>query len=195
MHCQRCRTITDTLNSSEVNLSNDKRMIKGDCAVCGRAKCQIVKSPDAMTNMIISGGDLVGMLNKVTKNFKLPLQTFPGEMHIPGMNYAGPGTRLDYRLNDDGTPKQFSKPVDRVDQAAYIHDLAYNEYSDIANRNIADREMVQQLDSIDNPTTREKIERAIIKPIINAKQKFGLGIRDRAGRFGRRPRELDNTSR
>ena len=157
-------------------------MIKGTCAVCGRTKCQFVKSSDVSASSTVVGGDLVGMLNKVSKNFKLPGQKFPGELHIPGMNFAGPGTRLEYRLNDDGTPKEFSKPVDRVDQAAYYHDLAYNEYSDTENRNIADREMLQQLDSIENPTMREKLEMAIIKPIINTKQKFGLGLRDRAAR-------------
>ena len=86
---------------------------------------------------------------------------------------------MEYRLNDDGTPKQFSQPVDRVDQAAYYHDLAYNEYKDTESRNIADREMLQQLDSIENPSIRERIEMAIVRPIINTKQKFGLGLKDR----------------
>ena len=122
------------------------------------------------------------MLNTISKNFQLPLQKFPGELHIPGMNFAGPGTRLEYRLNDDGTYKDFSKPVDRVDEAAYYHDLAYNEYADTANRNIADREMLKDLSEIKNPSIKEKIEMAIIKPIINTKQKFGLGLKDRAAR-------------
>jgi Phospholipase A2-like domain len=74
-----------------------------------------------------SGGGLVGALNKVSKHFQLPLQTFPGELHIPSMNFAGPGTRLEYRLNDDNTPKEWSQPVERVDLAAYYHDLAYKE--------------------------------------------------------------------
>ena len=85
-------------------------------------------------------------------------------------------------MNDDGTPKSWSQPVDRVDQAAYYHELAYNEYKDTENRNIADREMLQQLDSIENPSIREKIEMAIIKPIINTKQRFGLGLKDRSAR-------------
>ena len=42
--------------------------------------------------------------------------------------------------------------------------------------------MLQELDSIDNPSFREKIEMAIIKPVINTKQKFGLGLKDRAAR-------------
>jgi Phospholipase A2-like domain len=79
-------------------------------------------------------------VNKVSKNIQLPLQKFPGEIHIPGMNFVGPGTRLDYRLNDDGSPKSWSQPVDRVDKAAYYHDLAYNEYKDTENQIIADRD-------------------------------------------------------
>jgi hypothetical protein len=55
-------------------------------------------------------------------------------------------------------------------------------HKDTENTNIADREMLQQPDSIDNPSVREKIEMAIIKPIINTKQKFGLGLKDRVAR-------------
>ena len=85
-------------------------------------------------------------------------------------------------MNDDETPNEFSRPVDRVDQAAYYHDLAYNEYKDTENRNIADREMLQQLGPIEKPSFREKIEMAIIKSIINTKQRFGLGLKDRKSR-------------
>jgi hypothetical protein len=98
-------------------------------------------------------------------------------MHLPGMNYAGPGTRLDLRLNDDGTPKTWSMPVDRVDLAAYHHDMSYATHSDTANRNAADRAMLNELDSISDPSARERIERAIIKPILSAKERFGLGVK------------------
>jgi hypothetical protein len=98
------------------------------------------------------GGDLVGALNRMTQIIKMPFQKFEGEAHLPGMNYVGPGTRLDLRLHDDGTPKQWSMPVDRVDLAAYHHDLAYETHSDIANRNVADRAMLNKLDSFSNPT-------------------------------------------
>ncbi len=91
------------------------------------------------------------------------------------MNFAGPGTRLDLRLNENCIPKQWSYPVDRVDLAAYNHDLAHVQHSDTANRNVADNIMLNQMNSSPNPTMREKIERAIIKPIIAAKAKFGLG--------------------
>jgi hypothetical protein len=122
------------------------------------------------------GGDLVGALNRMTKNIKLPRQKFEGEMHILRMNFAGPGSRLDLRLNDDGTPKQWSMPVDRVDLAANHHDMSYATHSDTANRNVADRVMLNELDSISDPTDRDRIECAVIKPIIATKERFGLGV-------------------
>ena len=41
------------------------------------------------------------------------------------MNFAGPGTRLDLRLDSSGRRRPDSIPVDRVDEAAYRHDMAY----------------------------------------------------------------------
>ena len=149
---------------------NNRPMIRGVCDVCGTTKTQFVKMFPS------SGGDLVGSLNSVTKNIKLPWAKFPGEMHLPGHSFTGPGTRLDLRLNPDGTPKDWSEPVDKVDNAAYRHDLAYDRYSDTASRNAADVRMVNELNNIPNPTVRERIERAIVKPILSAKASFGLGV-------------------
>lgn len=127
-------------------------------------------------NSLQTGGDIVGSLSKITDKIKFPFQKFPGEMHLFGHSFTGPGTRLDLRLNDDMTPKDWSRPVDRVDLAAYYHDLAYTAHSDTANRNIADEIMVRDLDAIDNPTLRERAECAIVKPIIATQAKFGLGV-------------------
>ena len=96
-------------------------------------------------------------------------------MHLTGHSFSGPNTRLDLRLNPDGSWKEWSKPVNRVDYAAYKHDLAYAEHQDTENRNKADRAMVEELDIIENPTLRERIERSIVKPILRTKARFGLG--------------------
>ena len=138
------------------------------CTECGTTKTQFVK--DAKEE------DLVGSLNLVTKNIKLPWARFPGEMHLPGHFFTGPGTRLDLRLNPDGAPKTFSEPVDRVDKAAFRHDLAYAQYPDTSSRNVADRAMVDELNKIPNPTFRERVERAIVKPILSTKANLGLGL-------------------
>ena len=49
----------------------------------------------------------------------------PFEMHLPGRNFTGPGTKLYKRLNPDGTSKELSIPINRVDNAAYHHDLLF----------------------------------------------------------------------
>jgi len=98
----------------------------------------------------VEGGDLVSSLNMLTSNTKLPWGKFPGEMHLPGQQYTGPGNRLDLRVGllPDGTPHPWSKPINRVDGAAHRHDLAYARHSDTANRNIADRVTVDELNNI-----------------------------------------------
>jgi hypothetical protein len=53
----------------------------------------------------LSGGDLLVALRKLTSNTQLPRQTFPGELHLPGHQFIGPGTRLDLRPDDDDIPK------------------------------------------------------------------------------------------
>ena len=44
-------------------------------------------------------------------------------MHHPGHDFTGPGTKLKKWLNPDLTPKKWSKPVNRVDKAAYHHNI------------------------------------------------------------------------
>ena len=49
----------------------------------------------------------------------------PFEMHLPGHNFTGPETKLYKRLNPDGTPNEWSISINKVDNAAYHHDLCY----------------------------------------------------------------------
>ena len=171
LYCVKCKRKTETKDIRNAVSKNNRPMLRGVCVVCGTTKTQFVKGTPS------SGGDLVGSLNSVTSNIKLPWAKFPGEMHLPGHSFTGPGTRLDLRLNPDGTPKNWSKPVDRVDNAAYHHDLAYDRYNNVAARNAADRVMVNELNNIPSPTLRERIERAVVKPILSAKASLGLGLK------------------
>jgi hypothetical protein len=54
--------------------------------------------------------------------------------------------------------------------------MLYAAHSDTPNRNVANSAMLNELDSISDPTVREKIVHAIIKPIISMKQRFGLRV-------------------
>ena len=91
-----------------------------------------------------------------------------------GHNFTGPGTKLKKRLNPVGTPKSWSKSVDLVDRAAYHHELAYAKYEDKAKRLEADKRMLRELDDIENPTVREPMDTAVVRPIIGTKTNIGI---------------------
>ena len=100
----------------------------------------------------------------------------PFEMHLPGHNFTGPGTKLYKRLNSDGTQKEWSIPISRVDNAAYHHDLRYSKYDDTKSRNeVYDKTMLGELNGIVNSTLRERIDKSIVGKLIKAKVNFGLG--------------------
>ena len=96
-------------------------------------------------------------------------------MHLPGHNYTGPGTKLKKRLKPDLTPKEWSKPVNHVDKAAYHHDVCYLKN---ATRNaVCDKNMLKELEGIYNPTLRERLGKSIVSKLIGMKVKFGMGVK------------------
>ncbi|ESO92069.1 hypothetical protein LOTGIDRAFT_163073 [Lottia gigantea] len=80
-----------------------------------------------------------------------PWETYSGEKHLLGHNYTGPGTRLDLRLDENDKPKPDEEPVNRVDAAALKHDILYRN-KDIKFRHKTDKEMINELGNIPNPT-------------------------------------------
>ena len=67
-------------------------------------------------------------------------------------------------------------PINRVDSAAYHHDLYYSKHDDTKIRNeVCDKTMLGELSGIENPTLRDRINKAIVGKLINAKVNFGLG--------------------
>ena len=54
----------------------------------------------------------------------------PFEMHLTGHIFTGSGTKLYNRFNPDGTRNEWSIPINRVDNAAYHHDLRYSKHDD-----------------------------------------------------------------
>lgn len=102
----------------------------------------------------------------------------PIEWHIPGMRYCGPGTRLDKKLDANNQPIEGQQPIDRVDEAALRHDLAYGRHGDIRNRHRADMEMIHEVIDIKEPTRRERCEQCIVLPLMLLKRFFdGVLIR------------------
>ena len=161
MYCVKCKKHTETTDVKLFTARNKRLMQRGTCVACGNTKTQFVKTGS-------------GLFNKVVSNL-------PFELHLPGHNFTGPGTRLDRRLNPDLTPREWSKPINRVDTAAYHHDLCYAQNPDRKTRNeVCDREMLRELNEITNPSLRERLDRGIVKNLINAKVNLGLGIKKAA---------------
>ena len=159
MYCVKCKKRNDRTNEQITTTKNKRHMKRGVCAICGTTTTQFIKSP--------KGGSL---LNKVINNL-------PVEMHLPGHNFTGPGSKLNKRLNPDLTPKKWSKPINRVDKAAYNHDICYLKNDDTTTRNaVCDKNMLKELEGIYNPTIREKMERGLVSSLIGIKARFGWGV-------------------
>ena len=91
MYCLKCRRVTETENIATATTRSGRLMRRGKCITCEKTKTQFIES-DATG---------VSFLNTLVN--KLPF-----EMHLPGHNFAGTGTKLYKRLNLDGTSKQWS---------------------------------------------------------------------------------------
>ena len=66
--------------------------------------------------------------------------------------------------------------TDRVDKAAYHHNLCNSKYDDTKTKNeVCGKTMLGELNGIVNPTLRERIDKSIVGKLINAKIIFGLG--------------------
>ena len=97
-------------------------------------------------------------------------------MHLPGHNFTRPGIKLYKRLNSDGTPEEWSMPINRVDNAAYHDDLCYSKHSDTKTRSdVCAKTMLNELDGIMNSTLRERIDKSIVGKLIKAEVHFELG--------------------
>ncbi|GBM92375.1 hypothetical protein AVEN_9214-1 [Araneus ventricosus] len=93
---------------------------------------------------------------------------------IIGKSGSGPGTQLlwgKHRLNDDLTYKDSGKPINRVDEAAYHHDVCYLKNKNTKTRNeVCDANMLKELDDIENPSIRERIEKGLLKQLLKIKK-------------------------
>ena len=103
MYCLKCRCVTETENITTVTSNNDRLMRRSQCVTCLKIKCKFVKKE-------VAGGSILNCL----------VNKLPFEMHLPGHNFTGPGTKLNKRLNPDWTPKEWSMPINRVDTQPII---------------------------------------------------------------------------
>ena len=131
---------------------------------------------NSFTNLKTGGDfDFASKFGKI--NLPWPGKKYPGEKHVFGHNYTGVGTRLDIRLDENDQPESGEEPKNRIDLAAYHHDIKYRDAkNDLQLKHKADREMLKELDNIQNPSTAERFQRMLVKKALQAKLKLGMGF-------------------
>jgi hypothetical protein len=168
-YCVKCKAKTATLNQLQVTTKNNRKMIKGECAVCG-----ITKS----TFVTMKGGSLNSFIN----NLPIELHQFAekGE-DVPGgsfndqqkYSFCGPGTRYEQRVREG------YKGINELDSMCKLHDKFYNENTDTKVRNISDMALAHRADEIANNPIYDAVQRKdanFISGIMKTKAKFGLGM-------------------
>jgi hypothetical protein len=109
-----------------------------------------------------------GLLNKI-------INSLPVELHLPGYQYCGPGTKLAKRLarGDPG--------INPLDAACKEHDIAYSkDRENLEARNAADKVLAErawQRVFAKDANLGEKAAAWAVTNAMKAKMKFGMGIR------------------
>jgi len=107
-------------------------------------------------------------MNDLLNSGKLP------ELHLPGYNYCGPGTKLTERL------ERGDKPVNKLDSACRAHDMTYHIVKQPKQRHLYDKELENKAFKImysPEASLREKAEAGLVGTVMNLKQKLGMGRR------------------
>lgn len=108
-----------------------------------------------------------GLINSVINNL-------PFELHLPGYNYCGPGTRLKERL------LRGDKGINKLDEACMRHDIAYSNYKSLKDRHKADLELLNMAKSrvkSKDAGRREKMASWLVSKVMKSKLKLGAGIK------------------
>lgn len=108
-----------------------------------------------------------GILNDVINNL-------PFELHVPGYQYLGPGTKLNQRI------KRGDIGINDLDRAAKEHDIFYRDHKDTKSRNeIADKILQEKAWEIVKSSDHDIGERLVSFPTVGAmwlKRKLGMGL-------------------
>jgi len=109
-----------------------------------------------------------GLLNKI-------INKLPFELHMPGYNYCGPGTKLEARL------ARGDRPINQLDAACRDHDIAYSQNRDNMDaRHAADKVLAEKAWQRVLSKDAKFGEKAAAYAVTNAmklKSKLGMGLK------------------
>jgi len=117
-----------------------------------------------MSARIVRGS---GLLNRA-------INALPIELHIPGYQFCGPGTRLEKRL------ARGDRGINPLDAACREHDIAYSRSNDLGQRHVADRILAararERITARDS-TLGERAAATTVWAAMKAKTKLGMGMK------------------
>ena len=149
-YCLKCRKVTASEDVKQKMSKNNRIMLHSKCKICGTKKCKILGK---------------GVVNDILNSGKLP------ELHLPGHNFTGPGTKLKERL------LRGDQPINQLDEAALAHDMAYALFKDRKDRHVFDKKLQKEAFKIaknPNSSLKEKAEAGLVGSIMFGKRKMGL---------------------
>lgn len=101
------------------------------------------------------------------------INKLPVELHLPGYQYCGPGTKLKERLAK-GDPG-----INPLDKACKEHDIAYSQKKSVEDRHKADKILIdkawQRVKSKD-ATLGERASALLVTNLMKGKVKLGMGM-------------------
>ena len=157
IYCLKCKKRTKTNNIQTVKSKNNRLMLRGTCSICGTTK-----------NKFISNKEGKGVADTIID--KMP------EMHMPGYNFLGPGTKLNKRLDKNNKPLAHSEPINELDAIALNHDVCYSKNKSFKNKNrICDKQMLHDLKELKPKSVKEWIDKKFTQGVIGSKYYSGLG--------------------
>lgn len=108
-----------------------------------------------------------GLLNKFINNL-------PIELHLPGYNFCGPGTKLKERL------LRGDKGINLLDEYCKIHDIAYSKTENLEDRHKADfilMKMAKKRQNAIDTSRGERLAANLVNKAMIAKISSGAGLK------------------
>lgn len=110
-----------------------------------------------------------GLLNRA-------INALPFELHIPGYQYCGPGTRLKERL------VRGDRGINPLDAACREHDIAYSHSNDLAKRHVADNILAAEARKriiAKDSSLGERAAATAVWAAMKTKMKIGMGLKSK----------------
>ena len=108
-----------------------------------------------------------GLLNRA-------INALPFELHIPGYQFCGPGTRLKKRL------ARGDRGINPLDAACREHDIAYSRSNELTDRHAADNILAAEARkriTANDSTFGERAAAATVWAAMKTKTKIGMGLK------------------